>query len=713
MPASSTERYHRYIEKHGKRPPRKDTRKRGNHHHPAKFKSGQFICFDGEGKNIGPVIQIPRDNGEAPDTVRAHIYNRVECFYQNQTFSLEQSDRALRSYEIMDLLCDVTARFPHATAMVGFSLGYDFTHILRDLDVKEFTELRTMSKVRGRGKYRRFKWYANNKLYLLDYQERKYLSVHVYNDKNMWQQTPDGAFKVRKPDGKFKLWDVWGFFQGTFIRAIEEWLGKDYPDLALIVKMKALRGEFERCDAGEIARYNLAEVRALSKIMTRLHTALKHPDVDLVLTRWDGAGAVAASILMKHNIKQHLQDTQTLYPAVFEAGRYAYAGGRIEMGEFGFEMRRISHADIRSAYPAAMCELPSLANGVWQSGGPGTQPPSGFTVVRLQWLFPARLKYYPLFWRSDKGSIVFPQAGEGWYWFPEYQAALAFAEHYKSNGLTVLEWLHFEPDTDYKPFAEFVRPMYSRRAELKASAVAEDGAAQIVLKLGLNSLYGKLVQQLGAEIDEDGALVKRPPYFQIEFAGYITSATRAKLLLANLETLDSVISFATDGAFSKVQGTFDEGTDLGQWEHIWHDGMFAVQPGVYATITAGKTKSYTRGYSSEGAEREIPLICEAWERGETTYRLARRLQMVTMNQGRVSPALWPYRGCFREQERTLRLDGRNAKREPIDLTKKKPAKRLVRIPVRETSGGMSRAYKLGWKAARELEGVDRSEDDYG
>jgi hypothetical protein len=495
--------------------------------------------------------------------------------------------------------------------------------------------------------------------------------------------------------------------------------------------MKAKRGEFAGINPAVIAEYNLAEVRALELVMKQLHAALRHSDVDLKLARWDGAGAVAAAIFEKFKIKDHLQDTAVIAPSVHEWAKYAFAGGRIESGEVGIHRRGVNHDDIRSAYPNAMRHLPSLnpEQGRWVEWNYGeplpegftAEPPQGFTLVRVVFDFPKGLKYYPFFWRAQNGSIAFPAMGEGIYWYPEYAVAREFEAHYKCDGLSVYGWKHWQSNSDLKPFAEFVEPMYRRRMELKKIKTDPTlKGPQIVLKLGLNSLYGKLVQQLGAEIDDEGNLIKRPPYFQIEYAGYITSFTRAKLFHDYIPYLDNVISFATDAAFSKVPVPHDEGEELGQWEGQTHECMAAIQSGVYTLFDDKEIESYTRGFAKHPdktvARQELLEEIQAWSRGETTYALPARMHMITLKEALRSQELWAYRGCFRLKPRVLRLDGGNPKRQPIDVGKTKPHLDMVTTKVTATRGGMSRIYKLGWKSA-EREDLDTvkllKEDDYG
>src|SRR5205823_4313064 len=82
------------------------------------------------------------------------------------------------------------------------------------------------------------------------------------------------------------------------------------------------------------------------------------------------------------------------------------------------------------------------------------------------------------------------------------------------------------------------REIYAERARLKQSG----HGGEKVLKLGLNSIYGKLAQGLGYK-------GKAPPYQSYLWAGMITAGTRAQIL--NLATLapEGLVMVATDGIF--------------------------------------------------------------------------------------------------------------------------------------------------------------------
>jgi len=132
------------------------------------------------------------------------------------------------------------------------------------------------------------------------------------------------------------------------------------------------------------------------------------------------------------------------------------------------------------------------------------------------------------------------------------------------------------------PFG-FVPDVYAQRLSLGKTARGR------VLKLALNSLYGKMAQSIGTA-----------PYANPIYAGLITAYTRAKLADAcHYPTekgcvCDSVLMLATDAVFTLAENPhLAVSKALGAWDLATHDSMFIVQPGLY--FTSANTLPKTRG----------------------------------------------------------------------------------------------------------------------
>lgn len=411
------------------------------------------------------------------------------------------------------------------------------------------------------------------------------------------------------------FYDVVSFFQRAFIKACDEYLGDDFRHRDLIIKNKRLRGSFTETDLAEIARYCDAELENLVSLMNELRERLYR--VGLKVSRWDGPGAIAVALFREHGVKDHLRRTEQ---AESLAVRMAYFGGRFEVCKTGYQNSTVYEYDVNSAYPWALQDVPSMAGGTWSEEHGFIDPGTDFVLYYVHFAGSVMndTKPYPLPHRLPNGNVVYSRFTSGWYWGPEVFTAQKYVKMY-GGSLIVEKTRIFTPATDEKPFA-FIGPIYTQRLELKR---AKDGA-QVGIKLGLNSLYGKLAQQVGWAETREG--LRLPPYHQLEWAGYATSRCRAAVYGAVLQDLDSVVAFETDAMFTTRRLAVSEGELLGQWGYESFDDMAYLQSGTYFAQQAGEAVEKSRGV----------------DRGELTYDLA--MEALRSGTGTVSAKLTRFNG---------------------------------------------------------------------
>jgi hypothetical protein len=381
------------------------------------------------------------------------------------------------------------------------------------------------------------------------------------------------------------IYDVVSFFQTTFVNACDSYLGDRFLDRERIVEQKANRGKFTLEDAAEVEIYNRSELQNLIMLVEELRARLNK--VHLRPRRWDGPGAVAAALLTREGVKEAKAECPS---EVARAARFAYAGGRFEVIRWGHVEEKAYEYDVNSAYPAALRFVPDLSKGHWRHHEGEPENAGTFTVYRIvsRALFgnlPA-----PLFCRLPKGSICYPRDVEGWYWSPEYEVTKEYCKR-GYGSYEVLEAWEFVPSADRKPF-EFIEPLYLKRQALKAG---KDGA-HVGIKLALNSLYGKLAQQVG--YSEKRGRLRLPPYHQLEWAGFTTSYCRAKVLGACLDKLESVIAFETDAVFTSEPLDVPISNKLGDFEVTEFADLTYIQSGLYfgeSDANISKTRGVDRG----------------------------------------------------------------------------------------------------------------------
>jgi len=404
------------------------------------------------------------------------------------------------------------------------------------------------------------------------------------------------AFEITDGKRTITINDVISFFQRPFIQACDEYLGT-YEGREQLVREKARRGNFRADEIASISDYNQLELRLLVDLVGELRQRLNR--VGLRPRRWNSPGAIASALFLREGVKDHRNEY--LPPGVMEAARYAYAGGRFEMIKYGAVQKDVYEYDLNSAYPRALLNVPSLANSRWIHSEKWDSNVSDFAMYRVRFTGTRADIPAPIFVRGENGTIAYPLNAINWIWSPELESLIEYCKVVEGATFEVFESWVCIPATDYKPF-HFIAPLYRMRQKLKA---LKDGA-HVGIKLALNSLYGKLAQQVGWKAASGRHPVRVPTYHQLEWAGYVTSWCRSRVLLAALTNIESVIAFETDALFTTEPLNVDTGEGLGQWGMDHFRSLTYVQSGhYYGTLTDGeevvKCRGVDKGFISRAA----------------------------------------------------------------------------------------------------------------
>lgn len=618
------------------------------------FELGRFCAWDGEGFT-----------DYAPDGSRSD--HKYFLLANSEGDSLIDPE-GVGTLAALKMICARARAMDRRTIHVIFGGSYDVNCWLKDLTP------RALERV-WRGGWVGLDYYR----YKIQYRARRSFVIH---------EIETGT--------RVTVWDVWGFFQGTFVGALEKY-GLPVPDS--LRAMKKARARFTLRQQKKIVSYCQDECRLLVKLMELVREHLE--TAKLPIRRWDGAGACAAALLGRESTRKH----QGHAPAdARRAAQFAYAGGRIEMLRYGHAPNiPLHHYDIVSAYPAALRPIPSLAVGTWERHTSNFENLPEFTVYRVQWeLWASASRAYPFFWRAPNGSIYYPPKGHGWYWSPELKAGMdALADDTIIGEINILEAWSFTPaEPDARPFG-FIDELFLQRAKWKAEGVG----AEKMIKLALNSLYGKCAQHVGGKPGE------APRYHQIEWAGWITSVTRAALFRAAQEAGRGAVMISTDGIFSTdLIPSLRVSKSLGDWEYHRHAGATVVQSGVYwldDIDESGKksTTDFSRGFDRGTLKR--PAIVKAWKDGQLSWdaSLTRFVTMGAVVNHHNKPEHWRQ---WRTVPRVLALSPTGTKR--IDLIEPDKWKRragahpaygyiptLATFPAAQLVGSdFSTAYPLPW-----------------
>ncbi|MGH3238298.1 MAG: hypothetical protein ACRDOH_34575, partial [Streptosporangiaceae bacterium] len=250
--------------------------------------------------------------------------------------------------------------------------------------------------------------------------------------------------------------------------------------------------------------------------------------------------------------------------------------------------------DIVSAYPAEIANLPCLRHGSWHetttydphvvgiwkvsyAGGPVLLKGIGLPALPNADAIPPFTTWGPLPNRDVEGAITFPMKGIGWYWDVEVRAAISYMTSIGMKYEITSGWV-FVPECDEKPFSN-MPDAFAARKRYKETG----DPAQLVLKLGINSVYGKTAQTVGA-----GA------YACFEWAGMITAGCRAKILDAVCQDPSSIVAIATDAVYSTVPLDLPISDRLGDWSQELDKDVIMYKPGIWWGPAASKTRGFQR-----------------------------------------------------------------------------------------------------------------------
>jgi len=520
------------------------TRQRINNQDRTEYlRNKQFVVWDGEGAHSG--------TRKAQDYILFGHYDGDEHHYIH--------GRTLTTYACLRHIIAAGERYTNHWH-VGFAFDYDVNMILRNLTLAQFTRLReTGSCLLGDHEYRiehiPGKWFR-----VTHYREPKNVTVTIY--------------------------DVWGFFQSSFVKA----LTANISDHTLMIHLpeiesgKDKRSQFTFAQFEFIKQYWMIEAELFHALVERLRELLY--DAELFIAKWHGPGELANYAYRTNGIRIHKRDCGE---NIYNLARYGYAGGRFERFHIG-RYEGIFAYDINSAYPFAISHLPSLSRGQWEYNEcPSIGSIAEFGIYRVSLRQRLGQPAGPLFCRDRRGNISYPWMVDGWYWSPEIKAMLAANPELESSVVEGWEFLGWED----RPFA-FVADIYADRRRMKAANIG----TQMALKLLLNSLYGKMAQRAGWK-----RTGRAPVWHQLEWAGWVTSFTRAQLYtIMSRIPFDTLIAVETDGLFSTLPPTeigLESSSELGAWEATAIDELIYLQSGFYAKRTGENWALKYRGLDSK------------------------------------------------------------------------------------------------------------------
>lgn len=535
-----------------------------------RYESRRFIAWDGEGIDLsGP--NMPQH------------YVLFGCSAEpDSPLMIDNPTGNLDFIEIARYICDVGSRYPDAKH-IGYSFAYDQNMIIRSLSagLKE-------------------RIYDGQSVYVADGADRYRVKIIPRKRIEFTRYRPHtGKVSVR-------IDDIFSFFGSSFVKAYESLNPEctDDREWATVVDGKARRSDTRYVDLGMVREYWHAEIRFVEDLARRFRDIVYGGG--FYINDWYGPGVLANYVRREHRLAAHEWGGKesNIPPGAHHASKSAFYGGRFEQFACGRVVGRVYGLDLNSAYPAAFCHVPSLAEGgFWNHVEQPSDSPATFGVYKIRYSDPAHTAegwgtpipsgpIQPLPHRDADGRISYPGVTEGWYWRPEVDAV---RDLYPGRVQVFEGWEWVPVPSSGYPWRDFMSSMFEKRLWLKQ----QRNPVQMSYKLAMNSLYGKEAQRVGWNKEK-----KTPPKAHtLAIAGFVTSWCRAQILrVASSLRPDQLIAIETDGIYTTADPAalnLQLGENLGEWELSEYDEIMYLQSGVYAARQGDQWLTVkTRGMSA-------------------------------------------------------------------------------------------------------------------
>jgi len=492
----------------------------------------------GERKDKRVLREFAGVDGEGGDIDGVHEYLMLRAGDR-----LLETGAPLSPYECFGFLADL----PKDRIYVAFAFDYDVTMMIRRLVPTKMAavferEKRAIRHEDGTHSGRYFPVTVGDGQFQIDYMPHK-------------------EFKVRRKGGKWTVInDTFTFFQSSFVKALSKWF-EDEPQYEKAIE-KIAEGKEMRHEFGAVTEYerdyNKLECVMLELLMDKFRRLCT--ELDIHPRKWQGPGNLVSAVFKREGLPR--KSDQRIPTRVWEDANSAYYGGRFEASTYGAVGKRVWQYDINSAYASYYKRLPCLLHGHWESIDqlPGTDTQGEIYFGHVHFRHKREGNWYTLPVRSDKGTLLFPHEGNGWYWCHELELARQHAD------VTLDRGYRYVRRCDCRWF-DWVYALYDER-----DRVGKTSGKGKVLKIVLATIYGKLAQSKG-----------HPVFANPIWSGLVVSYCRATLAQAALQVDqgNDVLMLATDGLFCTTPRPLTVGRGLGEWEETQHEDMFIVQSGLY------------------------------------------------------------------------------------------------------------------------------------
>ena len=450
--------------------------------------------------------------------------------------------------------------------------------------------------------------YKGYRITLIPY---KRLSFVPINTQGIKRTTPNKPHPYNQPLGK-SLFDVASFLTyATLKQASEEFLGKRkynyaYDWVKEMQNCKTVEDEIEELDRhkDEVCVYCKVDAKLTLELAEKLKE--KYAEIGVPFNRPMSQANVLKSWLgrQKHypTISREAQDLSTETAGWYEpTAQRAYHGGMFLTNQRGV-FDNVYEADLNSAYPKTLSELPNWKNGVF------VEPvfKEDYYSAKYGWYlcqFDCQFIPYKVYkeetiieWVEGEPIEIslapvrrYYVTGKRKQWITALEYRWLIQHGYKVKWLQGIIWQQRTEEFE-KPFG-WIPEFYRKRREYKQAAKEGDKQAEMmqhVLKITMNSSYGITAQQ-------QPKFTKFTNFF---YASYVTADCLTKVIDFIQNDPDNVIQIATDGVLMKEKPMgLKIGTELGEWSMDRWERVVIVGNGIKQAFNDHSFEKW--GYSTK------------------------------------------------------------------------------------------------------------------
>jgi hypothetical protein len=392
---------------------------------------------------------------------------------------------------------------------------------------------------------------------------------------------------IRKDKKSITIYDIFKFFNKPLYDTCYTWLQKNY---ALLNKENRFNiGALFNTEIEYLKAVADLETGAIVELATKLNTELVNNG--FTLSRFHGASALASKIQSvagaKKEYNSYPKEWQTSREC-YKASKQSFHGARIEQLKIG-TLPNVNVFDINSAYAYACLFLPKMLRKPIFTTDYNSQV---FSFWFCEYDFTAVNPYVGLLPNRNNryNFIQYKLKGKGYFYQPEIEFLL---EHYPDCiKITKGFYIPFEP----AEWTKEIVAVYELRKVLKK----QNNPLEKVLKLALASIYGKFCQHQGNAY-----------YYNLYYAGFITSKIRAMLLQAIWQNEKDTICFLTDAIHTTTTLPVPVSDEIGEYSLKEYEQGTYFNAGVYClTDRAGNRKLAHQGFNQFDFDKALAEIKE-------------------------------------------------------------------------------------------------------